>query len=152
MGDNINSRCSLCSVRNSNYIYILIAFLQDIAKAIEELNPTLTKYMLLRNRYLDESTPEEMHQIDINLTNMRSKWNVINKDYKMKYFTYEANSNVWKQFHDYMAALSVFLTNAESQLDDTENSEEEAKVILIFLSSFSFSFVVENFYAVLRKT
>lgn len=85
--------------------------------------------MLLRNRYLDESTPEEMHLIDISLTNMRSKWNAINKDYKAKYFTYEANSNVWKQFHDYMEALSVFLTNAEGQLGEPGSSEDEAKVL-----------------------
>ena len=95
---------------------------------MEELNPTLTKYMLIRNRYLDESSPEEMHEIDINLTSMRTKWNSINKDYKSKYFTYEANSNVWKQFHDYMDALSVFLSNAEAQLDDLQSSEEEARV------------------------
>lgn len=81
--------------------------------------------MLVRQHYLSQATPEEMHEIDVSLTNMRSKWNILDKQFRSKFVNVEQNVGIWQQLHDDMSSLSLFLAKVEQLIRDNKNDDLE---------------------------
>lgn len=94
--------------------------------------------MLVRQHYLSQATPEEMHEIDVNLTTMRSKWNVLDKQFRTKFIDVGQNVSVWQQLHDDMSSLSLFLGKVEQMIKENKSDDLE-KVRFSLLKYFNAS-------------
>ncbi|XP_057306952.1 utrophin-like isoform X3 [Hydractinia symbiolongicarpus] len=103
--------------------------LQDVETSINKLDPTVTHLMIIREQYLPKCKQEEMVEIDVNLTAMRTRWNALNKEFKNRHVAYDKNVDLWKTFHGDLDTILLFLSGVENQLSSGRQNYEEAKEI-----------------------
>ena len=73
------------------------------------MNPSVRYFMMVRDRYLAECSEEDMHEVDVKLTTMRTQWNAVNKEFRMRHLSFSQMSVLWDNFHDSFKAMSSFL-------------------------------------------
>ena len=47
---------------------------------MDNVSPSVTSLMMVQQAYINQTTPEEMHNIDVHLTTMCARWNALDKD------------------------------------------------------------------------
>ena len=98
---------------------------------MDSVNPSVTSLMMVQQCYRRQSTPEEMHNIDVHLTTMCARWNALDKLFRQKYVTLEKNNGAWQQFNDEVSSLTLFLTKVENQLSENKNDDIEKVLIIL---------------------
>ena len=81
--------------------------------------------MILRERYLSKCDPDEVDAIDVSLNSLRINWNAVNVEFKERFTKYEKSSTVWRQFHNDLKELTLWLTKTENKLAETKFSSGE---------------------------
>lgn len=92
---------------------------------MEGISSSVTSLMMVQQAYVNQTTPEEMHNIDVRLTTMCARWNALDKGFRLRYVTVEKNIGVWQQFNDDASTLLLFLTKLENILQDSPNDDVE---------------------------
>ena len=80
---------------------------------------------MVQQAYLSQTTPEEMHNIDVQLTTMCSRWNTLDTTYRFRYVTVEKNIGLWQHFTDDVNSLLLFLTKVDNQLQNGKSEDIE---------------------------
>lgn len=76
---------------------------------IDSIHPNLHHLMTLRECYVSECEEDELHEIDSKLSNMRTQWNAVNKEFRIKYTAFNESNALWEEFHDDLKLLSATL-------------------------------------------
>ena len=92
---------------------------------MDQINPSVTSLMMVRQHYLKQTSPEEMHQIDVQLTIMCARWNALDKIFRERYIQVEKNVGILQQFNDEISSLILFLTKVENQLNENKKDDVE---------------------------
>lgn len=92
---------------------------------MEGISSSVTSLMMVQQAYVNQTTPEEMHNIDVRLTTMCARWNTLDKRFRLRYVAVEKNIGVWQQYNDDASTLVLFLTKVENILQDSPNDDVE---------------------------
>ena len=92
---------------------------------MDGISSSVTSLMMVQQAYVNQTTPEEMHNIDVRLTTMCARWNALDKGFRLRYIAVEKNIGVWHQFNDDVSSLVLFLTKMENELSDNQNDDVE---------------------------
>lgn len=92
---------------------------------MDRLSPIVDNLMILRERYLSRCDPDELDSIDVSLNSLRTNWSAVNFEFKSRFVTFEKSSSVWRQFHNDLKDLTLWLTKAENKLAETKFSSGE---------------------------
>ena len=92
---------------------------------MDRLAPIVDNLMILRERFLSKCDPDDMDGIDVSLNSLRLNWNAVNVEFKARYASYDKSVSVWRQFHNDLKELTLWLTKAENKLAETKYSTGE---------------------------
>ena len=92
---------------------------------MDRLSPAVDNLMILRERYLSKCNRDELDTIDKNLNSLRLNWNAVNVEFKARYTRYEKSVSIWRQFHNDLKELTLWLTKAENKLAETKHPSGE---------------------------
>lgn len=120
-----------------------VCYFKDIEQSYDSLNQAVNTLLFVRQHYLAESSPDEMHEIDVNLSTMRSRWNQLEKKFRMVSDNTEQNASIWTQMYDDMDSFSMFVTKVEKMLD--ENKSDDLEKVRDVWKSDILAFVEESY-------
>ncbi|XP_065057528.1 dystrophin-like isoform X3 [Rhopilema esculentum] len=132
--ENTNSKVIAIKKELENHVFVGKEFenftererkMKELEESMDRMAPIVDNLMILRERYLSKCDPDDMDGIDVSLNSLRLNWNAVNVEFKARYASYDKSVSVWRQFHNDLKELTLWLTKAENKLAETKYSTGE---------------------------
>ncbi len=117
---------------------------------MERLSPSVDNLVMMRERYLSKCSSSELDTIDKSLNTLRSNWNAVTSEFKVRFTRYDKSVSTWRQVQADLKEITLWLTKTENLLAETKLANGEINVdlakgeqeVIIILYSFSFTALI----------